>query len=69
MSQRTVTLVIDKLVRDRSLRHRFFDDPVETLAALCCLGIQLTPEEMDLFCRTDRGLWCWASSFMGSAVP
>ena len=63
MSQANVGMVIDKLLTDESLRIRFALDRVETVVELCLRGFDLTPDEIDLLCRTDAGVW-----FLGSAV-
>ena len=65
MSQQTVGIVIDKLLSDEDLRIRFVVDRMETLAELCLRGIELRPDEIDLFCRTDARLWFWGGDLMG----
>jgi hypothetical protein len=65
MSQQTVGIVIDKLLTDRDLRIRFVMDPMETLAELCLRGFELSPDEIDLFCRTDARMWFWGGALMG----
>jgi hypothetical protein len=57
MSRIGVGLVIEKLFTDRNLRLRFAFDPIETVADLFLRGFDLTRDEIDLFCRTDAGLW------------
>jgi hypothetical protein len=66
MSQHTVGIVIDKLLTDEDLRIRFVIDRMETLAALCLEGFELSPNEIDLFCRTDARLWFWAGATQGA---
>ena len=63
MSRASVGMVINKLLTDENLRIRFALDPMETVAELCLRGFELTRDEIDLFCRTDAGLW-----FLRSAV-
>jgi hypothetical protein len=63
MSQQMVGVVVDKLVNDEELRSRFVVDRLETLAELCLGGVELRPDEIDLFYRTDARLW-----FLGAAV-
>ena len=65
MSQHTVGIVIDKLLTDEDLRIRFVIDRMETLAALYLEGFELSPNEIDLFCRTDARLWFWAGATQG----
>ena len=65
MSQHTVGMVIDKLLTDENLRIRFVIDRMETLAQLCLCGVDLRPDEIDLFCRTDARLWFWGGELIG----
>lgn len=60
MSQATVAFVIDKLTTDRLLLARFTIDRIETLAELVLHGCDLTADEIDLFYRTDPGVWMFA---------
>ena len=62
MSQHTVGIVLDKLLTDEDLRIRFVIDSMETLAELCLGGFELSPDEIDLFRRTDARLWLWAGA-------
>jgi hypothetical protein len=64
MSQQTVGMVIDKLLSDEDLRNRFVVDRIETLAELYLRGVELRPDEIDLFCRTDARLWFWGAAVM-----
>ena len=64
MSQQTVGMVIDKLLSDEDLRNRFVVDRIETLAELYLRGVDLRPDEIDLFCRTDARLWFWGAAVM-----
>lgn len=68
MSQRRIGVVIDRLLADRDFRVRFANNPIDTLAELCFVGIELTADEIDLFCRTDWRLWFWGSTFVGNAA-
>jgi hypothetical protein len=65
MSQQTVGIIIDKLLSDEDLRIRFVVDRMETLAELYLRGVELRPDEIDLFCGTDARLWFWCA---GSAA-
>ena len=58
--------MIDKLLTDEDLRIRFVIDRMETLAELCLRGFELSPNEIDLFCRTDARLWFWAGAAQGA---
>jgi hypothetical protein len=66
MSQRMVGVVVDKLLADEGLRCRFVVDRLETLAELCLGGVELGPDEIDLFCGTDARLWFWGAAIESS---
>ena len=57
MSQRTVELIIGRLLTDEDLRHRFVEDPVRTLAGLCDQGYELNRSELHALISTDPTLW------------
>jgi hypothetical protein len=57
MSQMGVEKVVDLLLTDENLRIRFALDRIETVAELCLLGFDLSPEDIELFCGTDARLW------------
>jgi hypothetical protein len=57
MSQRTVELVIGRLLTDEELRLRFDQDPIGTLADFCERGFELTRGEIDALVQTDIKLW------------
>src|SRR5262245_64610457 len=57
MSQKTVQVLIGKIVTDEELRQRFVERPLETLTTLRDEGVELTDLEVDALVRTDRGLW------------
>ncbi len=63
MSRAGVGMVIEKLLTDEVLRIRFALDRTETVAELFLRGFDLSPDEMDLFFRTDARLW-----FLGETV-
>ena len=63
MSRAAVGMVIDKLLTDKNLRIRFALDRTATVAELFLRGFDLSPDEIDLFCRTDAHLW-----FLGDHV-
>ena len=57
MSQRTVQLVIGRLLTDEELRVQFLRDPLETLTAFRDKGFELTEAEVGALIQTDRKLW------------
>jgi hypothetical protein len=63
MSRAGVGTVIEKLLTDENLRIRFALDQIETVAELCLRGVELTRDEVDLFCWTNARLW-----FLGDEV-
>jgi hypothetical protein len=57
MSQKTVQLLIGRIITDEELRLRFVQQPVETLTALRDQGFELTNGEIAALVETDKGLW------------
>jgi hypothetical protein len=57
MSQRTVQLVIGRIVTDEAFRSRFIQQPAPTLAELCDQGFELTALEIEALARTDSRAW------------
>lgn len=57
MSQRTVELVIGRLLTDEELRLRFAHDPIATLADFCERGFELTRGEIDALLQIDASVW------------
>jgi hypothetical protein len=68
MSQQAVGNVIDRLLNDEDLRVRFAVDRIEALAELSFRGFLLTPEEIDVFIRTDARVWFWGNAVLGDRV-
>ena len=62
MSQKTVQLVIAKLLTDEEVRHQFLNDPIGTLAEFRDHGFELTSDEIDALLQTDRSLWASAAA-------
>ena len=50
MSRAGVGMAIEKLLTDENLRIRFALDRMETVAELFLRGLDLSPDEIDLFC-------------------
>ena len=61
MSQKTVQLIIGRVITDEDLRDRFVRDPGETIAALEELGFELTQSEVEALVQTDSKLWTTAA--------
>jgi hypothetical protein len=58
MSRATVGFLIDCLLTNANLRLQFAQHPLETLVELSLrAGIELTPDEIDAFVRTDPETW------------
>jgi hypothetical protein len=57
MSQKTVQLLIGRIVTDEELRLRFVRQPLETLTDLREQGFELTASETEALVETDRQFW------------
>jgi hypothetical protein len=57
MSQKTVQLMIGRLLTDEDLRLQFVERPQETLAELRDQGFDLTNDEIDALARSDPKMW------------
>jgi hypothetical protein len=68
MSRAAVEMVVEQLLTDEDLRVRFALDPIETVAGLFLEGVDLTRDEIDLFSRTDAGLWFLRSAVRGAPL-
>jgi hypothetical protein len=66
MSRAGVEMVVGRLLTDESLRLQFALNPTETVIELVLRGFDLTRDEIDLFCRTDAGLWFLRSAVKGA---
>jgi hypothetical protein len=64
MGQKTVQLIIGRILTDEELRARFVAQPDSTLAWLRDKGYDLTDSEMDAIARTDRRLWGAGSKWL-----
>ena len=63
MSNRTIGIVMSRLLTDEDLILRFAFDRVEALGELhtelFTNGLALTPSEIDLFIESDVQMWFW----------
>ena len=57
MSQRTVQLLIGRLLTDEEMRLRFLENPRGSLAALRDEGFELSNTEIEALVETDRSIW------------
>jgi hypothetical protein len=57
MSQKTVQLIIGRLVTDEEYRLRFLNDPHGTLNKLRDQGVELTRGEIEALTQTHRTFW------------
>jgi hypothetical protein len=57
MSQKTVQLVIGRLLTDEELRSQFVKRPLETLTELQEQGFDLTGDEIQAIVASDREIW------------
>jgi hypothetical protein len=66
MSRTAVGLVVERLLTEEDLRVRFALAPMETVAELCLLGVDLTRDEIELLFRSDAALWFLKSALLGA---
>jgi len=57
MGQRSVELLIGRLVTDEALRRRFFAEPRETIRLAQQSGLELTATEVDALLASPVALW------------
>lgn len=57
MAQRSVEIVIGRLVTDEAFRMNFFTDPAMTLTRFIESGYDLTPLEIAALRATDATVW------------
>jgi len=57
MSQKTVQLVIGRLLTDEELRARFVERPLDTLTELKEQGFELTRDEIEALVQSDPEVW------------
>ena len=57
MSQKTVQLIVGRLLTDEEFRVGFLRNPYQTLTTMREQGLELTPGEIEALVKTDRTLW------------
>ncbi len=57
VAQRTIELLIGRLVTDEQFRTDFLGNPETTLVALCDYGLELSKTEIAALVATDPTLW------------
>lgn len=57
MAQRTIEMLIGRLITDEQFRSEFLQDPENTLQALADRGLELSRTEMAALVNTDLTLW------------
>ena len=62
MAQRTIEMLIGRLITDERFRTNFLAAPEETLNDLCALGLDLSRAEIVALLNTDPSLWIRAAN-------
>ena len=57
MAQRTIEMLIGRLITDEEFRSEFLKDPEKTLTELNNLGLDLNRTEVAALINTDPTLW------------
>ena len=57
MSQRTIEILVGRLITDEQFRAQFLRDPQATLAALHARGMELSRTEIAALLNTDSMVW------------
>ena len=60
MAQRSVEILIGRLITDETFRTAFLTDPAATLTRFVESGYDLTGLEMAALLSTNRGVWTFA---------
>ena len=68
MSQRTVQLVVGKILTDEEFRSDFLEQPIETLRSLQDIGFELTRVEVDALVGTDRRFWAVGAEWIDARL-
>ena len=62
MAQRTIEILIGRLITDEGFRSEFLKSPEATLKNLSELGLELSRTEIAALVATDPSLWTRAAS-------
>lgn len=62
MAQRSIEMLIGRLLTDERFRADFLSAPEDTLNDLCALGLDLSRAEIAALVSTDPALWIRAAS-------
>ena len=57
MAQRTIEMLIGRLITDEEFRSEFLQDPERALIALCDRGLELSRTEIVALVSIERTLW------------
>ena len=57
VAQRTIEMLIGRLITDDHFRSEFLHDPEKTLQAVCECGMELSRVEISALVSTDSTLW------------
>ena len=57
MAQRSIEILIGRLLTDEAFREAFLNNPWSTLKNFCEAGHELTPLEISAFLATPQDLW------------
>ena len=64
MTQRTIEMLIGRLITDEQFRRDFLRDPETTLLALSDRGLDLNRTEIAALVDTDRSVWVQTAGFV-----
>ena len=62
VAQRSIEMLIGRLITDERFRTDFLSSPEDTLNDLCALGLDLSRAEIAALLNTDPALWIRAAS-------
>lgn len=64
MAQRSIEILIGRLLTDEALREVFLRDPSRTVRTFCETGHELTPLEIAALLSTPSDLWSQAAQII-----